>query len=482
MGTTNHRRPFALAIFVWLAVWGSTAAAAPSPTAIANAVRNLDADHDRAIAAVYVLQAGGERAAEQLRDAWPSLTLLGKKRAVGALSQLAKAHDAAVEVLVEAARSEDKELRDQAFATLRRTTPRGRDGLVMLLADPVVGDRAASLLARTEPDFAIEPLLGAIDEEGGADRAGLRGALGTAVQRSQRTAEQQLLKWLAEEPGAAAVASAAMGLASADVHRDVVASLVEYAAPKPTDFPAKWRLLQSAAAAGSSEEVDRWVASQLDGPREWMLRHAAVGAISARGHREAARGSLSDPYPRVRAQAVTVLSGDSDTLVERATLARNDTWPMVRAAAVTSLRTEGDAIPVIVASVDDSMSVVRAAAIAVLANSSDERGWERIHRRLRARNEWPQVTAAAIDYVVAHCRTDSVEALLGVVMRAAPSNALTDDLNNAARAIEALRALETPEAEAAVEQLRATQGVPPTLKMALEQPLPKDAGCSRTGR
>ena len=227
---------------MWLAFWGSPAAAAPNPTAIANAVRNLDADHDRAIAAVYVLQAGGERAAEQLRDAWPSLTLLGKKRAVGALSQLAKEHDAAVEVLVEAARSEDKELRDQAFATLRRTTPRGRDGLVVLLADPVVGDRAASLLARTEPDFAIEPLLRAIDEEGGADRAGLRGALGTAVQRSHRNAEQQLRKWLAEEPGTAAVASAAMGLASADVHRDVVASLVEYAASKPADFPAKWRL------------------------------------------------------------------------------------------------------------------------------------------------------------------------------------------------------------------------------------------------
>jgi len=212
-----------------------------------------------------------------------------------------------------------------------------------------------------------------------------------------------------------------------------------------------------------------------------MLRRAAVDAIGARGHRDVARGSLADPYPRVRAQAAALLSGDSDTLVERATLARNDTWPMVRAEAVISLRTEGEAIPVIVASVDDSMSVVRAAAIEVLAASSHEQGWERIHRRLRARNEWPQVTAAAIDYVVAHCRTDAVEALLHVVMRAAPSNALTDDLNNAARAIEALRVLGTAEAEAAVEQLRATEGVPPTLKMALEQPLPKDGGCSRAG-
>jgi hypothetical protein len=89
------------------------------------------------------------------------------------------------------------------------------------------------------------------------------------------------------------------------------------------------------------------------------------------------------------------------------------------------------------------------------------------------------VTEAAIDYVVAHCRTDAAEALFRVVMRAAPTNALTEDLNNAARAIEALRAIGTPEALAAVDRLRNTPGVPPTLKMALEQPLDEDAGCAQ---
>ncbi|MGB5546388.1 MAG: hypothetical protein WBM74_07430, partial [Polyangiales bacterium] len=127
--------------------------------------------------------------------------------------------------------------------------------------------------------------------------------------------------------------------------------------------------------------------------------------------------------------------------------------------------------------VDDSMSEVRAAAIRVLSATSHDEGWERIHRRLRARDEWPAVTQAAIEYVVAHCRSDAAEALFLVVMRAAPSNALTEDLNNAARAIEALRALGSPEAVATVEQLRSTEGVPPTLKMALEQPPAEDGGC-----
>jgi hypothetical protein len=406
---------------------------------------------------------------------------LGQKRALGALSQLAKKHDAAVDALVEAARSDDEELRDRALAALQRTKRRGRNGLVALLSDPVVGDRSALLLARTDPDFAIEPLLRAIADQG-TDRAALRNALATAVQRSDENVGRRLYGWLDGEPDAAAVASAAMGLASLDGHGDIIASFVEYAAPKSADFSAKWRLLQSAGVASSSVEVDRWVRSQLDGPEEWMLRQAAVGAITARGHREDARGSLGDPYPRVRARAAAALSGDPDTMLERATLVRRDVWPMVRAEAVASLRTEGDAIPVVVAAVDDSMSEVRAAAIEVLSAAPHDEGWDRIHRRLRARNEWPRVTAAAIDYVVAHCRTDAAEALFRVVMRASPSNALTEDLNNSARAIEALRVLGTPEAQAAVDQLRQAEGVPPTLKMALEQPLPEDGGCVPTGR
>ena len=122
------------------------------------------------------------------------------------------------------------------------------------------------------------------------------------------------------------------------------------------------------------------------------------------------------------------------------------------------------------------------AAIDALSTSSHGGGWERIHARLGAHNECPQVAEAAIRYVVAHCRADAVDALLRLVVLATPSNALTDDLNNAARAIEALRALGTSEANAAVEQLRNTQGVPPTLKMALEQPLPEDGGCVSSGR
>lgn len=482
MATTNRRRDIALATLLAVAGIAGTVSAASDPAAIADAVGKLDADHDQATAAVYVLQAGGERAAQQIRDAWPTLSLLGQKRVLPALSRLADDHDAAFDVLIEAARSEDEDLRNRAFDALRRSRARGRDALVALLADPAVGDRAASSLARTHPDFAITPLLEAMSDAGGADRPGLRGALATAVQRASNDAEAQLRDWLAKKPPSKAVASAAMGLVGLEAHGGLITSLIEYAAPKATDFSTKWRLLRSAKAAAQSDATDRWVRSQINSPKEWMLRRAAVDSLTARGRREDVRASLKDPYPRVRAGAATALSGDSETLLARAELARRDPWPMVRAAGVMSLRTETDAIPVIVASVDDSMSVVRAAAIEVLTASPHEDGWERIQRRLRRRDEWPQVTAAAIDYVVAHCRTEAAEDLFRIVMRAAPSNALTEDLNNAARAIEALRALGSPEAVVTIEQLRSTAEVPPTLKIALEQPPAEDGGCSGAPR
>lgn len=471
----------ALAVLLLSTALAAPAAAVPERSEIQSAIRALEGDHDQAAAAAHILRAGGRSAAEAIFGAWPSLSLLARKRAIEPLAGLAVTHDSAVEALVVAARSDDDTLQTRSLAALQRATPRGRQGLAALLTDANVGDRAAISLARTDPRFALGALLTAIASEGGADRAGLRQALAVASERGGDT-PGALHSWLRDEPGADAVASAALGLSTLDAERAEVAKLVEHAIAHARSFAARWRLARSAGPAGPSERIDSWLDAQRRDREEWMLRDAALEALAMRGRREQARSSLGDPYPRVRARAAAVLAGDGATMVERATLARRDAWPMVRAAAVTSLRREGEAAPVVVASVDDSMSVVRTAAIEALATAPHEEGWDRIHRRLRDRKEWPSVTAAAIDYAAAHCRTDAVDALLGVVLRAAPSNARTEDLNNAARAIEALRILGTPESRAAVDQLRRTDDVPPTLKMALQHPLPEDGRCASAGR
>ena len=480
MRSASQQRMAQLVTLVASLATAAQVAAAPSRAEMDLAIRDLAGDHDHATAALYTLRAGGAPAALALRDAWPSLSPLARKRAISALSELQQSHDAAVEALVAAARADDEELRALGLAALRRSSPRGHQGLVALLADPEVGDRAASALARADADLAIDHLLRALAGDGGADRAGLREALAVAVARAKAPGPK-LYAWLRQQPPPASAASAALALSTVDARSNEVASFVAYALVGADDFATAWRLLQSAGVAGPSVPIDRWVIRQLTEPEPWMLRAAAVDALTARGARQRVRTALGDPHPRVRARAAIALSGDPESLIDRAALARRDTWPMVRAAAVESLRTEGDALPVIVASIDDSMSIVRVAAIEVLTPAPHHEGWDRIHRRLRATNEWPSVTRAAIGYAVAHCRSDAAESLFRVVMRAASRSALTEDLNNAALAVEALRTLGTPEADAVIERLRAAPEVPPTLKMALERPLKDADRCAGPG-
>lgn len=470
-----------MALLFGVGVMANPAWATSNHTAIQEAIQALEADHDQALAAAYALEAGGRPAAEALRDAWPSLSQLARTRAIEPLRRLAATHTAALDTLVEAARSDDDRLQRLGLAALERAEPRGRDGLVTLLGDPRVGDQAARALARSEPSFAVDALLAAVATPGGPDRPGLRQALAVAREHSDGSA-QKLMGWLQTQPPSSALASVALGLSAAGGQSSIVAELIERALGQPLDFDTRWRLLRSAGRAGPSASIDRWLGTELREAPEWMLREAALESLAMRGHGGEARGSLDDPYPRVRLRAALILTGDERSLVPRAKLARRDAWPMVRAAAVQSLRGQAEALPVVVAAVDDSMSVVRAAAIEALREMSDAHGWEAIHRRLMDSSEWPSVTAAAIDYVVAHCRSDAVDSLLRVVLRAAPSSARTEEINNAARAIEALRVLRTPEAQSALELLSTSQGVPPTLKMALERPLPEDRRCATSHR
>jgi HEAT repeat protein len=450
---------------------------AQEPADFTGAVQELDGDHDQSVAAVQELRAGGEAAAVAIRDVWPTLSRKAQRRALAALASLAHEHRPAAQCLYQAAHSVDEQIREAALAALQRAGPAGWEALIALLADPDVGDRAAVLLARTEPDAAIAALLDALTAEGGERRSVLRTALATAAQRAEQSAEPTLRAWLETGPPVRAVANASLALASIGEYGSVVASFIEYAAPRSDDFPTTWRLLRSAKAAGPSEPIDRWIQTHLQTPKEWMLRQAAVDALAARGQRTKTRVALDDPYPRVRVHAARVLSRDSDSMTERATLAKKDHWPMVRAEAVMSLRSEPLATPIIVAAVDDPMSEVRAAAIGVLAGATHEDGWDRIYAHLQNRNEWPQVTAAAIKYVTAHCRIEAVDALVAVARRAASPNALTDDINNAARAIGALRVLDTPQAKAALGELSGLAEVSPTLKMALEEPVPRRRRC-----
>ncbi|MEM7137142.1 MAG: hypothetical protein AAF500_11215 [Myxococcota bacterium] len=441
------------------------------------AVNDLGADHDRSLAAVRTLERGGGQAAAAVSKAWPSLSSLGQKRAIEVLRRLAPRHREAVRGLVQAARSPDAEIQAEALTALSESGPAGHAGLAKLVSEPGVGDQAAILLARADPDVAMPVLLSAFDGPSGAARPALRQALGTSFRRAHRQASAVVSDWLRSNPSSGAAASAAVGLAGVASAGELQTRLVEHAIEGAGAFEVNWWILEAARTAGDSESIDRFARSELANADAWMLRASAIDSLAARGEREAARTALADPYPRVRMHAARALGGDDASVTRRAAMARRDVWPMVRAAATSSLRADPVALPVIVAAVDDPMSEVRAAAIRSLIDMDETDAWDRVHARLRDSDEWPPVVDAAIDYAVARCRGDATEALFGVVRRAASPTPLTEDLNSAARAVEALRVLDTPEANMIVTQLAETAEVPRTLQMAVEAPLDTPAQC-----
>lgn len=288
------------------ALIGSFVAALAFPTrpALADAdygavAQALDDDHDRALEAARALQAGGEPAAEALRDGWDGLSVQAQRRAFDPLSSLAMDEDAAVDCLLAAARNGDSETQEAALLALRRAGPRGQAGIASLLGDPKVGERAATTLARTDPDAAIGPLLGAIESEGGSDDSGLRTALGTAVDRATVDASTSVADWLRGGPSSAAAASAALGLAPVDAQQSSVTALVEYAIPNAQDdFATEWRLARGAAAAGPSETIDRWLINEMNLPNS-----GCSGALRSKRWRRA-----TDRPTRARASSTRTLA------------------------------------------------------------------------------------------------------------------------------------------------------------------------------
>ncbi len=476
------RRLASLAVTALAISLGATSVGAksdPGEDALSVAIRGLEGGHDEGLAAVQTLAEAGESGLARLARYWGQLSLKAQRRAVRALGRLAHRHSEAIDLLVRAASSADPPLRRDALSTLGRTGAAGREGLAALLPDPQVGDAAARELARQFPDSAMPLLLSALEGDQGGSRRGLRDAIYRSAKHGGREAEKALTDWLRAGPDSAALAGAAVAFSHSQAHEAFVASCITAGASLAADFETHWRFVLSARATPPSAEIDDWLASVASESEEWMLREAAIEALALRGQQAAARAGLQDPHPRVRSRAADALAGDPESRLERAQLARRDRWPMVRTEAVRSLRAEEEALPVLIAAVDDPMSSVRSAAIDALASSASPQGWDRVHARLRDRREWPAVTESAIGYAAAHCQTDAVPALMEVVLRAASASAQQEDFNNAARAIFALRRLDTAEARTHLRRLEASPGLPPTLQIALTETLAEAPPCQK---
>lgn len=394
----------------------------------------------------------GAPAVQAVARAWVRLDAPGRRRAVRVFAEGARrGADEGVDALAVAGRDQDADIRAAALEALGTLGPRAAERLGELSLEPG-GDGAIRPLLRHEPALVLPALLAALDAEGGPERAAVREGLAQTLARGGEAEARALAAWTVGGPTVASRASAALGLASHPRARALAVPLVAAAVGNAERFEDRWRLVLAARALPPEPEVDAWLVATAEQAEEWMLRAAALGALSRRGSErqvEAALAALADPYPRVRVEAVSVLDAADAEDAALATRAREDSWPMVRRAAVEALWDRGSHVDVVRGAIRDRSPRVREAALAAVTRRMDRAAWPLVRARLLDRDEWPEVTVAALGFVRALCVTEAEEAVAAVLERGLAPSAWQPDVDVAAVAADVALALGGPSAEVA---------------------------------
>jgi HEAT repeat protein len=220
-----------------------------------------------------------------------------------------------------------------------------------------------------------------------------------------------------------------------------------------------------------------------------------------------ARALASDPDPRFRAQALSVLRdpqnfatqvsaalNDSDMRVREAAVRASgslpsaqpaltarlasDPWPLVRMAAADALAASPSAPNVEVAltrAVEDESPHVRAHVIAALGMHRVRAQLAKIRERLADEDEYPMVRAAAAQSLAALCDLESIATLTGYAQKLADPMAEPGEHMIGAAALLALGDLRPRDLEARLAPLRAKRA-PAQARQAADAVLERSGG------
>jgi hypothetical protein len=412
---------------------------------IAPLILELDGDGDDGDANVILLS-NAPAAADAILQAWPKLGARGRRRAVRILTALGTREPAAREALGLALSEPDETTRRAALDALLHAGPAGRSVLIPQIASAGEhGDQAALALARAAPTEAIRPLLSALLQSGGSDRAQLRTAIGDAVAGGGSHILAAISGFAQVNPDAVSMRAAlALALSRVSIAQPLAAELLRAEAQQAETFPDRWRLLQAARALPDDPGLDPWLAEVARNDERWMSRAAAIMALDARGAARAhaiASDALGDANPRVRIAAAAALQNEPGATSALSTHAARDRWPMVRIAALDALAGRPAATGVLKTAVADRTHSVRAAAIRALTTSAARDSWPLVDARLRDPKEWQDVQAEGVRFAAALCIAESTETLLGLLRGGGQLGSAAPDLELALLAFDALRRL-----------------------------------------
>ncbi|MFO0680568.1 MAG: HEAT repeat domain-containing protein [Sandaracinus sp.] len=396
---------------------------------IASLVETLVAEGADAERTADWLARAGSPALEALSASWERLSALGHRRAV----RIAAAHagdPVALALLGRASLDESDEVRADAIAVLVRGREAGARTLAEAASAPQ-GEAAAEALAGLHAAWDVRPLLDALARPEGPSRPALRHAIGAGLAQDDAGTAEALASF---RSGAPVAALAALALAVSETRPDLARDVIAQARPTAEGFEDRWRLVSAAAHATASAENDAWLASVATDAPEWMLRDAALSALGLRSAPAIAHG-LGDESPRVRRTTVAILAHDESAtsrLLERAT---RDPWPLVRVAALEALAGRPEELDTLHGRLADRSPMVRERAIQILTERRDASAWALLAPIFADDDEWPRVTAAALDYASALCVADATPQIEAVVGRGIREGAWAPHVDVAVQAL-----------------------------------------------
>jgi len=394
-------------------------------------VEQLVAESDDAPDLAGWLARLGEPACVALDAAWDRLGRSGRIWAlrVGGASR----GEAGLGLLARGGGDESGEVREIALQLLTQHDAFDELAILAMGAGPGA-DEAALAFASTSGAIITPPTPLFQSLETGADREALRLAAARALLGAAEGAS-------AFVEGAGSRAAAAMSVAlvddrlganTRDARHDLAARLIVRAGPGATDFIDRYRFVVAAAHLGAevrSDALIAFLADQASSADEWMLRDAALAALGASLDADLLTHALADPYPRVRIRAVELAA----VLEQRTALetALRDPWPQVRLSALEGIHDEAHAL----SALSDDVALVRVSAIELLTSLDARSAWPSIEERFTDRDEWPEVTRAALSFVQRLCVRDAGAALSQIIRRGAREGAWAPDVELAIDAL-----------------------------------------------
>ena len=327
----------------------------------------------------------------------------------------------------------------------------------------------------------VDVIVGMLDVESRSRRAALRIALARASSVSE--AKPRVLAVLSDPQAserALVEVLRALGGRIGEFQPAAGALLTRLQTPS-ANFRTRFLLLQPSAELAQEDPAARaWLSLALASDPDPRFRAQALSVLkNPQEYSAQVSAALRDPDLRVREAAVRASAALPTAAGALAQLLASDPWPLVRMAAADALAAAPSAPAIELAlsrAIEDESPHVRAHVVLALGAHHVLAQLEKIRERLADEDEYPMVRAAAAQALAALCDSKSVSTLTAYAQKLADPMAEPAAHLLGAAALLALGELRPLDLEARLKPLRA-KGAPAQTRQAAEAVLRRRGAC-----